>query len=94
MAAVLGGAALVSTVQSACGGFYGSLAERSLSSRMRRSLFEFSERPPASFVLELVDGRGGRQLGREGRPADEPLAVTRVGGLEDVGGGSRLPRRS
>ncbi len=38
-------------------------------------------------VGRLVDPRGGRQLGRGGRLADEPLGVARVGGVEHDGAG-------
>jgi hypothetical protein len=35
----------------------------------------------------LVDPGGGRQLGRDGRLADESLGISLVGGVEHAGAG-------
>ena len=62
-----------------------SLVDRSLSSPVRRFVVVFSERPPS--FGGFVDPGGGRQLGRDGRLADEPLGIPLVGGVEHVGAG-------
>ena len=44
-------------------------------------------------MVGLVDPCGGRQLGRDGRSADEPLGVALVGGVEHEAAGGVQRRR-